>query len=858
MGFLAGVHQRGTWRGPYSLKDPALAELYGYGARTIAGPVVTELTAFMCAAFWNGVDQISSDTAKQPLNLLKRLQGGGSEPYLDSRTYRLLKFRPNPETGSMMFRKTLIAHALVYGNGYAEIVRDPIGRPSALWTLHPNRVQPFYEEQRTTAGVVRKPLKYRIEGEVVIDPSDIIHLAGLSDDAVVGYNLVGIAREALGMALASQQFLSAFFGNGTRFGGVLSSDQEIDADQEKEIRKRIEKIHAKADKAFRLLILGAGFQFKESGVKPNDAQMTQIRDQQVTEIARYLNMPLHKLKLAMPGAVSYASVEMADLDYYKGPILTWTTALEEELNAKLISPLEWGRQYFKHNSNAFLRGDIKSRYDALGIAHDKGVINANEWRELEDMNPQEGEQGNLYFIQSGFIPKNKSEELVQSQIEKNNQPPPAPSSPSGGNDPGSREALEQIAARLEELVGEARAAYQAEVEKRVAAEAKSETTAAELEARKKSESEALAKLTTLEVLAAERGKELEAQIARASAAEEARDKAQADEKTARDAERQTMRERDEALAEKSRHESSAAEARRLAEAAAAETVRAKGEADEARAACAAREMDLSAAVTRRDSAVSDVERLTRELEEAVSAGEAVDELRSRIEELTRDVSAAQSAVQESAAALESAAVARAEAERLAREAVSTAEVAAAGRTEAEQALASATERAAGSEAALDELRQQHVSVVQAQRKHLEAVIASHHALAADVASRLQEREADRARAHQQSPEKMRTWIETFYGKFHDQFVEAILPAVRVHLAWKQSTDNPRDVAVAMATRHCEESKAQLRAFLNATPDDFHVAVDHLLKRWEKDRPNAIADALLADEIAHLRELERSS
>lgn len=793
MGFLAEVHQRGTWRGPFSLKDPALAELYGYGARSLAGPVVTELTAFMCAAFWSGVDQISSDTAKQPLNLLKRLAGGGSEPYLDSRTYKLLKFRPNPETGSFMFRKTLIAHALVYGNGYAEIVRDGVGRPSALWTLHPNRVQPFYEEQKDRNGTVtRKPLKYRIDGEVVLDPLNVLHLAGLSDDAVVGYNLVSIAREALGMALASQQFLSAFFGNGTRFGGVLSSDQELDDQQKEEVRQAVEKIHAKADKAFRLLVLGAGFKYEASGVKPSDAQMTEIRDQQVTEIARFLNMPLHKLKLNTPGTVSYASVEMADLDYYKGPILTWSTASEEELNAKLISPLEWGRQYFKHNSNVFLRGDIKSRYEALGIAHDRGIINANEWRELEDQNPQAGDQGNLYFIQSGFIPKNKSEELVDSQIKKNDTSPAPPNPPSGG-DTGRAE-------RAEALAAEALAKYHEEREARVAAEAVSTANESEIAERRKAEEQALARATTLETLAAELRKQAVADAALTSAAEAARVVSEAE----------------------------LAATRARAEQAETSATAARQDADKATAIVGQLVAELEGVKAAREQAVADAEAAKQLAAEAEARGHAADDMTREAGELR---ALADIAAQEQRR-LEAAVVA------------------------ADAASREALARAAALEVDLAAVRAQAATDRAATIARLSAVISAHRALVVDVVTRLGEREIDRARSRQQSPEKMRAWIETFYGPFHDQFVEAILPAVRVHLAWKLSTDDPRDVAVAMSTRYCEESKAQLRAFLNSTPDDFHVAVDHLLRRWEKDRPNAIADALLAEEIAHLRELER--
>lgn len=494
MGLLQTVHQRGTWRGPFTLSDPALAELYGYGAKTLAGPVVTELLAFTVAAFWDGVNQQSSDVAKLPLNLLKVRPGGGSDHYIESKTYKLLKMSPNPETRSLTFRRTIQAHALVYGNGYAEIVRDMLGRPTALWILHPNRVRPYYEDRQQPG--TRKPLRYQIDGsDLVLNPSDVIHIAGLSDDGVMGFNLVSVAREALGLALASQQFASAFFGNGTRFGGIMTSDVPLDEDQKKEIREAVEAVHAKADKAFRMLVLGAGFKFTETGVKPNEAQMKEIRDQQVTEIARFLNMPLHRLKLNTPGAVSYASVEMADLDYYKGPILTWTRTWEEELDAKLVPSLEWNRQYFKHNTNAFLRGDIKSRYDALGIARDKGIINADEWRDLEDMNPQPGGQGQLYLVQSAQVPLEKLAELVDSQIKKNTAPPPAPAppSPAGGDDDEAGRALAT-------LIDELRAAYASTVAQIEASIADSR----QLDALERDAANLRGQIGTLEVLQAEK------------------------------------------------------------------------------------------------------------------------------------------------------------------------------------------------------------------------------------------------------------------------------------------------------------------------------------------------------------------
>jgi len=850
MGVLAGVHQRGTWSGPFNFKDPALNEIYGMGARTQAGPLITELTAFMCAAFWNGVDQISSDVGKMPLNLLIRLDGGGSEPYIKSKTYKLLKFRPNPETGSLVLRRTMTAHALVYGNGYAEIVRDGIGRPTSLWLLHPKRVRPFYTNEQEKSG-----LRYLLDGEKELSPMDVLHINGLSDDAVVGYNLVSIAREALGLALASQQFASAFFGNGTRFGGVLSTEQEIDADQEKEIRERVEAIHAKADRAFRLLVLGGGFKFEGTGTKPNDAQMSEIRDQQVQEIARFLNMPLHKLKLAIPGAVSYASVEMADLDYYKGPILTWSTVWEQELDAKLIPSLEWSRQYFRHNSNAFLRGDIKSRYEALGIALDKGVINANQWRELEDMNPQEGQQGNLYFIQSGFIPKNKSEELVQSQIDKNNQPPAAPPSPggNGGDSNAVREAIERFDA-AQALVEEARAKYQTEHDARVAAESVTSTTKEELLRRMTGEAEARIALQAIEVIAADRAADVDRLKAALSRAEAELAGANESGEVAREA---LARASQTISVQQSRLEELDAELR-AARAAEAEAVT---RAADASALAVAAEQIARDATSEREALKAAAAQARTDADAAQAEAVTLEQERQRLEAAWRDADTLARETSQYAEALKAAAVASADvvAALQASDEARRREM-----DDLARSLAAATDRALGAEtraSALETAGTTAAAEAKAKRAaeiaRLTALIASIRALIVDVMRRLVERETDRARSRQQSPEKLRAWVATFYGSFEESFVDAILPAIRVHLSWKGSTEDQRDMAASLAQRYCEDSKRQLSAFFGSTTDDFQVAVDHLLRRWEKDRPDAIADALLEEEIAHLRELERN-
>lgn len=706
----------------YSLKDPALNEIWGYGARTLAGPIVTETTAFTAAAFYDGVNQISSDIAKQPLNLLAKRPSGGSDVLTGHPTHQLMKFSPNPETRSMVFRRTLTAHALVYGNGYAEIVRDSVGRPRELWCLHPRRVEPFYENFRTQPlGASRAALRYRVDGQTLLAPSDVLHIQGLSDDTVSGLNMVSVAREALGLALASQQFAASFFGNGTRFGGILSSDtMDIDEEQEQELRARIEKFHARADKAFRLLVMGAGFSFQETGTAPNDAQMTEVRDQQVTEVARFLNMPLHKLKLATPGAQSYASNEISEIGYYKGTLLNWVRTWEEELNAKLISPRQLGTQEFKHNFRSFLRGDLKSQNEALAIALDRGVINANEWRDWIDLNPQAGDQGDMYLVQGAMVPKDQLAEIVSAKTDADKASAEASRRPTPTEDEVT-EATDR-AATAEALAAEARHDAQTARETLAAAEATGTAKDEEI-ARYVADVERLSAIS-------------ETQAAVATFAQEHADAIRA--------------ERDE-------HE----QARKDAE---AQVVQTRAELDETRT----------------------------KLDEAETAAQAAE--------------------------------ATAQAEKAAREA----EAAAAE----ERAMATATQ------AETRETREK-------------AVIASHRALVADAIGRMVRRECDDARRKQGTQARLKKWLVGYPELHTPRCIDALLPAVRVHVAWSGADDDPAQVAESLARAHVEAFTAQVQTAIESDAGDYHAVLDRVLTRWERDRANVVADAVLAQEIDHV-------
>lgn len=843
MGLFASIaEQRGTWVGPYSSKDPALARLFSDGARTLAGPVVSEATALSVSAFYSGVNQIASDIAKLPLNLRKIRDGGGSDPYTESKLYKLLKFSPNPETRSMMFRQTITAHALIYEKGgFAEIVRDQLGRPSALWIIHPTQIEPFYDENGIVDGR-KSPLRYKVNGgRTILEASDVLHIHGLSDDGVSGFGLVRIAREALGLALASQQFASAFFGNGTRFGGVLASDGDLDDTQAEEIRTRIEALHARADRAFRLLVLGAGFKYTQAGTNPTDAQMTELRNQQVEEVARFLNMPLHKLKLATPGAVSYASVEMTDLDYYKGCLLNWIITWEEELNAKLVAPLEQGRQFFKHNANAFLRGDFKTRQEGLAVMHDRGIINADQWLDLEDMNPQPGGQGKIYLVQGAMIAKDQLLELTAAKIESEKRPPPTPGPPAGGPSQQEVDDAKDRATRAEAAAAEAREALQREREARVALEATGTATAAELATLRESEQRLQVLATNATILAENLREQHEAAqaaaiaSAQALAASEATGQARADE-----IDRLTSLSGQQVVltGEMRKRADELQQAKEAAEGATREALAAHAAA-ETRAAEAAERAE--ALQVERDRAIESLEEATARAVTLAGDAEAAQQLATEASER------AAAALTGRDALLAQAEEARQLAESLRADATAAREALTAAEAEAERSATAATtamDAATRAQADLAQMRERD----RAQRV---AVIGANRSLILDAMGRMTRREVQQARAKQATPEKLRRWLADFPELHEAICLEALLPAVRVHLAWQGPTEDPEAVATTLVRGHIEAFVTLVRRALEGDPVEFHALLDRFLTKWEAERAATVADTFLVEAVRHV-------
>ena len=177
---------------------------------SIAGKSVTERSAMQMTAVYSCVRILAEAVAGLPLHLYRYKDGGGKEKATDHPLYLLLHDEPNPEMSSFVFRETLMTHLLLWGNAYAQIIRNGKGEIMALYPLMPNKMsvdrdengQLYYTYTRSS-----EEAKTSETGRVILLPKDVLHIPGLGFDGLVGYSPIAMAKNAIGLSNIEQQSL---------------------------------------------------------------------------------------------------------------------------------------------------------------------------------------------------------------------------------------------------------------------------------------------------------------------------------------------------------------------------------------------------------------------------------------------------------------------------------------------------------------------------------------------------------------------------------------------------------------------------------------------------------------------------
>ena len=371
---------------------------------TTSGKAVTERSAMQMTAVYSCVRILAEAVAGLPLNLYRYTEDGGKEKAIDHPLYLLLHDEPNPEMSSFVFRETLMTHLLLWGNAYAQVIRNGKGEVVALYPLMPNKMtvdrdergQLYYSYQRSNDEAIRS------KGQtVILRPSDVLHIPGLGFDGLVGYSPIAMAKNAIGMAIACEEYGAKFFANGAAPGGVLEHPGTIKDPQR--VRESWQSTFGGSGNANKIAVLEEGMKYTPIGISPEQAQFLETRKFQINEIARIFRVPPH-----MVGDLeksSFSNIEQQSLEFVKYTLDPWVIRWEQSIQRTLLSQGEKAHYFVKFNLEGLLRGDYQSRMNGYATARQNGWMSANDIRELENLDRIPAEEGgDLYLINGNMLP----------------------------------------------------------------------------------------------------------------------------------------------------------------------------------------------------------------------------------------------------------------------------------------------------------------------------------------------------------------------------------------------------------------------------------------------------------------------
>jgi HK97 family phage portal protein len=371
-------------------------KLFGATNNTAAGVRVDYETALTSTAIWRAVSLVAQTIGALPLHLYEREGEKTKSKAVNHKIYSVLHDEPNPEQSAIEFREMLQAHVLTWGRAHAEIEVKGDGS-IRLWPLTPDRVEQVRTKERNS-------IMYKIQlpdgGQQLLSADQIFTIRGLGYGINKVYSIIDLFKESIGLTLAAEEFGARFFGNGAQMGGVLQHPGELGEEGFKLLKESMNERHGGLSNAHRLLILEDGMEYKEIAVPPDKAQFIETRKYQISDVARIIGVPPHKL--AEMDKATFSNIEHQAIEFVQDTINPWCVRWEQALRRQLLSDNEKQRYFFKHNLAALVRGDFKTRMEGYSIARQNGWLSANDIRELEDMNPIDS--GDIYLIPLNMVP----------------------------------------------------------------------------------------------------------------------------------------------------------------------------------------------------------------------------------------------------------------------------------------------------------------------------------------------------------------------------------------------------------------------------------------------------------------------
>ena len=407
---------------------------------TASGEPVTESTALTYSAVWDAIRLISEGIASLPLHKFREDSEGRKTQDRTSTMAWWFRDQPNPAMTPMVFIEVVMRSAVSWGNGFAEIERDGRGNPLWIWPLRPDYVTIEVTEGGLPTYLYREPGR----APAMIDRTDMIHVPGPSFDGIRGYSPITLARESIGSALAAEKYGAAFYGNSARPSGILKHKGVMTPEKHKQTMEAWERTYGGASKAGKVAVLGIDTEWQPLGLPQDDAQFIESRQFSVVEVARWFNIPPHKLKDL--SRATFSNIEQQGIDWVTGTLRPWMVRFEQELDRKTIMR---GGGYWRFSPDALLRGDTESRYKAHAVGITNGILTIDEARALEDREPHPDGIGSrpLFPANTMFLDEGRGEPAPEPEPDPPMDPEPIEPEPTPDDEPAPEpdEAMDRSA-----------------------------------------------------------------------------------------------------------------------------------------------------------------------------------------------------------------------------------------------------------------------------------------------------------------------------------------------------------------------------------------------------------------------------
>lgn len=373
--------------------DNATLELFReiFGSRvSMSGQTVTLTDALRCATVFACARVIANGIAQVPLKLFREDEATGKKtPARDHPLYRVLHRKPNPWQTSFEFRELIGLHLVLAGRAYAYKVMVG-GAIRELIPLEPGKVNAKLADDGIT-------VLYEVTGKDgsvrTFDGSMIWHLKGPSWNGWQGLDALDLAREAIGLSIASEASQSKLHKNGVRPSGTYSVDGTLNAEQHKALRKFLADNYAGENSGLPM-VLDRSAKWLSHAMTGVDAQHLETRRFQVEEVCRSMGvMPI--MVFSSDKATTYGSAEAMFEAHVVHTLAAWWERLEQSIDCNLLSEADdRAGVYAKFLGAGLARGSLKDRAEyyakALGSGGSPAWMSPDEVRSLEELNPMGG------------------------------------------------------------------------------------------------------------------------------------------------------------------------------------------------------------------------------------------------------------------------------------------------------------------------------------------------------------------------------------------------------------------------------------------------------------------------------------